>query len=197
MIAITDPSGVPIAIYPKENVAETEFSIFTGVVKSLDNLVKGIEGESVNYIELGTKIYRIDRIGEYLVITKLNEKPSGDVEWFFELLLNSLNLTLKYVKEEDGLVESHESNLFSNILRKFYEKYNELVDLYGQFKEEYSQFVEKKKNGSLDIVRNLLEPELELETDEDNVKLKRVRTGDIERFIEILKTALNYMRSEV
>ena len=197
MIAITDPSGVPIAIYPKETIAETEFSIFTGVVKSLDNLVKGIEGESVNYIELGTKIYRIDRIGEYLVITKLNEKPSKDVEWFFELLLNSLNLTLKYVKEEDGLVESHESNLFSNILRKFYEKYNELVNLYGQFKEEYSQFIEKKKNGSLDIVRNLLEPELELETDNDNIKLKRVRTGDIERFIEILKTALNYMRSEV
>ena len=195
MIAVVDPSGIPIAIYPRSEVDENDFSIFMGVLRSLDNIVQSIEGEPLSCIEVGQASFRFEKIGDYILVAKLEGENWREIDWYFKLLVNALRHSINYVRTTEGLVENYEEKLFKNILRKFYENFEEVKKLYKRFSENYLRFKDNKGESAYQMVNDIFGHELELVEKENLISFKDIKTSDIERFKELIELALSRMES--
>lgn len=193
LLLLVDSSGLAITRYPTQSNTEENFQLFSALLTSLSKSTKDLGFGELKYLVIGKKKYIIKEVGENFLIAVFDEDE--DIEsWFFDLIHNSIKSVLNYARDEEGLIKDYEANLFRNVLKNFYQKYNELKEQYDLFKKTLEEIYKQKGEEVLEVANTISLPELEIWEEGNNIIIKNIRTGDIQRFKEILEKAISVIK---
>jgi len=191
-LLLIDPSGVPIATYPEDLENDSEMSIFSGIVLSLVKFGRSSKFGEVREIRIGDDVYLVKVINDSVLLAIFDS--NGDENyWLLDALNNALSSMLRYVRDEEGVVKNYEISVFKNIFKKFYEKYDNIMAKISKISEIYNALKDKDGEKILQMIGDIVFPEMDVYEKDNKIYFKDVKIGDIDRINDLFDKALSYL----
>jgi len=190
-ILVITKAGLPLVSYPEE--VSPDRTVFSGILAALVESGKRAGIGEIDNIKIGDRNFLVKNFEDVVIVVTLNSDVEGGT-LFLEALYGSMKKIMDFLTFDEGYVNETTANALKNIIKLYYDSFNILVDKYKTLLDAYLTASKIIGGKAFEMMKNLLSPYIEIEKDNNSIKVNSVNTDDPNTLINIIDSAINNLK---
>lgn len=185
-ITLITRGGTPLVSYPEKTTIDR--AIFSGILAALVESGKRVGLGDIDSIKLGNKFILVKNFEDiFIVLTFREEIP--EARFFMEALYNSMKKYLNFYSFNEENLNDSVINALQGVIRKYFEMFDKILESFQSLLKVYATASKILGEKCFEVTRNYLRPHIDIEKNNDSIKISSINIADPETLLETVDSA--------